>query len=102
MSDPDRIVKRSVGGVLSPGVKFRVLIRNEVNIVVELHGKELPPMHPDTALAMAIGLNYAARLVKQRTGMKPVMHGIAELTDKVADDRRIQKARDTTAVFSKN
>jgi len=92
--DIARTIKRGALGLVS----FRVLIRG-TDIVLEIDGREVPAFSPDKALDIAVGLNYAAKRVKQRYNMGVVAHGIADLTDAVADERQIQKNRDGTASF---
>lgn len=92
-------VKR-LGDRLLVGTPFRVLIQNQVDVVLEIGGRALPAMSPDTAIDIAIGLKHAAKLVKERMGMPKRVHGIADLTDAVADEREIQRMRDGTAAFA--
>ena len=92
---------RRVRDRLQVGTPFRVLIRNEVDVVLEIGGKELPAMSPDTAIDMAIGLKHAGKLVKERQGLPKRVHGIADLTDAVADEREMQRTRDGTAIFGR-
>ncbi len=90
---------RSLTEKLLRGTPYQVLVRG-TDVVLSIKGKELV-LHPDTALDMAMGLKHAARIAKKKAGLPPVPHGIADLTDAVADEREIQKSRDGTAVFAK-
>ena len=90
---------RSLTEKLLRGTPYEILVRG-IDVVLKIKGKELV-LHPDTALDMAMGFKHAARLAKKKAGLPPVVHGIADLTDAVADEREIQKSRDGTAVFAR-
>ncbi len=94
------IVKR-LGEAIMRRKPFRILIRNEVDVILELNGRELDPMHPDMAIDIAVGLNHAGRLIKERKGMAKTWHGIARLTDAEADERQMQVSKDGTAAFGR-
>ena len=49
--------------LLLRGTPYRIKIRG-ATVILEYGGKELPPLHPDTAIDIAIGLNSAAGRVK--------------------------------------
>lgn len=90
---------RSLTEKLLRGTPYDILVRG-VDVVLSINGKELV-LHPDTALDMAMGFKHAARIAKKKAGLPPVRHGIADLTDATADEREIQKSRDSTAVFGR-
>ncbi len=90
---------RSLTERLLRGTPYDILVRG-TDVVLRIYGKELT-LHPDTAIDMAMGFKHAARIAKKKAGLPPVVHCIADLTDKTADDREIEISRDGTAIFAK-
>lgn len=90
----------SIGRKLQRLGIWKVKIRG-VDVVLEIGGRDTDPMHPDTAIDIGLALYTAGRDVKKRHHMGATVHGIARLTDAVADEREMQKSRDGTAVFAR-
>ncbi len=92
-------IVKPVGEKLLRATPYRVTI-NGTQVTMEL-GEKACTMDYDTAINLAVMLNWAGRKAKQIAGDGSMrMIGIADLTDANADERQIQKSRDGTAAFA--
>lgn len=91
---------KPVGEKLLSQTPYRVYV-NGRQVVMEL-GRQACTLDYDTAINLAVMLNWAGRKAKTIAGDGSMRFiGIADLTDAVADELEAQRSRDGSAVFAR-